>query len=71
MEQITFETNNKKSIKLLIAIAEEMGIRQVTSKTGVQDKRTKSKYDFSDLYGKLKWNGDALAEQKKIRSEWK
>jgi hypothetical protein len=30
----------------------------------------KRKFDFSDLYGKLEWKGDALAEQKKIRSEW-
>lgn len=31
----------------------------------------KKKFDFADLYGKLEWKGDALAEQKKIRSEWK
>ena len=31
----------------------------------------KKKFDFSDLYGKLEWKGDAIAEQKKIRSEWK
>lgn len=30
----------------------------------------KPKYDFSDFYGKLKWEGDALAEQKKLRDEW-
>lgn len=30
----------------------------------------KPKYDFSDLVGKLQWNGDALAEQKKLRDEW-
>ncbi len=30
----------------------------------------KTKYDFSDLVGKLKWKGDALAEQKKLRDEW-
>jgi hypothetical protein len=28
------------------------------------------KYDFSDLAGKLKWEGDAVAEQKKLRNEW-
>jgi hypothetical protein len=27
-------------------------------------------YDFSDLAGRLKWNGDALAAQKAIRNEW-
>lgn len=37
----------------------------------IEEKKTKTKYDFSALYGKLEWKGDALAEQKKIRSEWK
>jgi hypothetical protein len=31
---------------------------------------TQKKYDFSDMIGKLKWKGDALAEQKKLRNEW-
>lgn len=35
------------------------------------EKDEKRKFDFSDLYGKLEWKGDALLEQKKIRSEWK
>jgi hypothetical protein len=26
--------------------------------------------DLSAFFGKLKWKGDALAEQKKIRDEW-
>jgi len=30
----------------------------------------KKKYDFSDLVGKLEWEGDALAEQRKLRDEW-
>ena len=28
------------------------------------------KYDFSDLVGKLKWKGDAVAEQRRLRDEW-
>jgi hypothetical protein len=27
-------------------------------------------YDFSDIAGKLKWNGDAVDEQRKLRNEW-
>lgn len=27
-------------------------------------------YDFSDLVGRLKWNGDALEEQQRLRNEW-
>lgn len=30
----------------------------------------KPKYDFSDFYGKFQWQGDALAEQRKLRDEW-
>jgi len=28
------------------------------------------RYDFSDLIGRLKWRGDAVAEQRAIRNEW-
>lgn len=29
-----------------------------------------SRYDFSDLAGRLKWKGDSVAAQKAIRNEW-
>jgi hypothetical protein len=28
------------------------------------------KYNFSDIAGKLEWQGDAVQEQRKIRDEW-
>ena len=28
------------------------------------------KYDFSKFVGKMKWEGDAVAEQRKLRDEW-
>ena len=28
------------------------------------------KYDFSDFFGKLQWQGDAVAEQRRLRDEW-
>lgn len=31
---------------------------------------TGKKYDFSDLAGQLTWQGDALAEQQRVRDEW-
>ena len=34
-----------------------------------EEKETK-KFDFSDFYGKLDWEGDAVAEQRKLRDEW-
>jgi len=32
--------------------------------------KSKQKYNFSDLAGKLQWDGDALKSQKEIRDEW-
>jgi hypothetical protein len=31
---------------------------------------SKKKYHFSDLAGRLQWNGDAVTEQRKLRDEW-
>ena len=28
------------------------------------------RYDFSDLAGRLQWQGDAVAEQRGLRDEW-
>ena len=28
------------------------------------------RYDFSDLAGCLRWQGDAVAEQRRLRDEW-
>ncbi|MDM8565749.1 hypothetical protein QUF74_08860 [Candidatus Halobeggiatoa sp. HSG11] len=29
-----------------------------------------NEYDFSDVVGKLEWQGDAVKEQRTIRDEW-
>ena len=34
------------------------------------EKTNQNSYDFSDLEGKLNWQGDAVATQKKLRDEW-
>ncbi|MBE9205178.1 hypothetical protein IQ244_01220 [Nostoc sp. LEGE 06077] len=34
------------------------------------DSTKKSNYDFSNIAGKLVWQGDALAIQKVLRDEW-
>ncbi|BBP45286.1 hypothetical protein THMIRHAS_06590 [Thiosulfatimonas sediminis] len=31
----------------------------------------KSPFNFSDIAGRLEWQGDALEEQHRIRNEWK
>jgi hypothetical protein len=32
--------------------------------------KEKKIYDFSKFVGKLKWNGDAVKEQRYLRNEW-
>ncbi len=56
----------EKDVDILLVIQEKPDALPVAKK----EKKKKKKYDFSHLYGKLQWKGDALAEQKKIRSEW-
>ncbi|HLP47441.1 MAG TPA: hypothetical protein VK469_15945 [Candidatus Kapabacteria bacterium] len=34
------------------------------------EEKSPQKYHFSDLVGKLKWEGDPVAEQRSIRDEW-
>jgi hypothetical protein len=34
------------------------------------DAEHKPSYDFSDLAGRLTWQGDALATQRALRDEW-
>lgn len=31
---------------------------------------SENNYDFSDIAGKLEWQGDAIQEQRTIRDEW-
>lgn len=78
------ELAETKNNKLTVAVPDYLNNRQVevivtpVKKTVPKKKKAlkkkaaskKPKYDFSDLIGKLEWNGDALAEQKKLRNEW-
>lgn len=34
------------------------------------NKNKSSGYNFSDLTGKIKWKGNAVSEQRKLRDEW-
>lgn len=56
-----------KNVEVVLVIQEK---EEIFPKNA-EEKKAKKKFDFSHLYGKLEWKGDALAEQKKIRSEWK
>lgn len=52
-----------QSEKLTIIEYLIQGIKNDTRMRGV-------KYQFGDLAGKLKWVGDPVSEQRKIRDEW-
>lgn len=36
----------------------------------VSESKEQLDYDFSDLAGKLSWQGDAVATQRNLRDEW-
>ncbi len=55
-----------KNVDVILVIQEKEEIRQANS----EEAKTRKKYDFTHLYGKLEWKGDALIEQKRIWSEW-
>ncbi len=38
--------------------------------TWIQSQSEKKSTDFSELAGKLKWTGNAVKEQRKLRDEW-
>ena len=68
LRQLVKPTNGRITIAIPDEYANselEVTIRPLPSAEG-----NKNNYDFSDLIGKLKWKGDALEEQKKLRDEW-
>jgi len=60
-----------RPLKVVVVFEEEVLAEKVNKPSkNNRLKNIENKHDFSHLYGKLEWKGDALAEQKKIRSEW-
>ena len=54
------EEYRHKKLEVIVLPLEEIPVTEEKPK----------KYDFSDLVGKLEWEGDAVAEQRKLRDEW-
>ncbi|MDQ6609180.1 MAG: hypothetical protein M3Y85_05110 [Bacteroidota bacterium] len=63
----------KASVPLIVEIPDEykdLKVEVVVTPLEQPYNESKKKYDLSDLFGKLEWKGDALAEQRRLRDEW-
>ena len=63
METLIIHPETSEQIQALKAFLNAFNIR-------FEAKTESQKLDFSDIAGKLSWEGDALAEQKRLRAEW-
>ena len=70
MQQVIIKVEEGKYV-LLLQLLRSLDYVKVVSKPakGITNAQ-KSKYDFSDLAGKLQWRGDAVTEQRRMRDEW-
>lgn len=73
MQTYTIKTQTDSNGHLILDLKtsflnQEMEVLVVVQEKKIEDK---NKYNFSDLVGSVKWEGDALEFQKNIRSEWK
>lgn len=67
--QINTTTDRDGHLRLDMPLAQSaMDIRVTIVMDDIS--RPKGKYDCSDLVGKLKWQGNAVKEQRSIREEW-
>jgi hypothetical protein len=64
METLIVHPENHEQINALKAFLKAFKIKFEARQENIK------KTDFSDLAGKLSWQGDALNEQKKLRGEW-
>ena len=67
MKEITIKVSDKYYILLLQFLK---SLNYVEVKQQEKQLPENQKYDFSDLAGKLEWNGNAVAEQRLLRDEW-
>ena len=70
MQQIVIKVEEGK-YALLLQLLRSLDYVKVVSKSDKEIANTqKPRYDFSDLAGRLKWRGDPVTEQRKMRDEW-
>ncbi len=70
MKQVILNVEEGKYTLLLQLLQSLDYVKIVQSSASPVKNGKKSLYDFSDLAGKLQWQGDAVAQQRLIRDEW-
>ncbi len=70
MKTFKLETQTDANGNLFLDLKTDFKSKKMEVLIVVQETEKTSKYNFTNIIGKLEWNGDPLAEQKKIRAEW-
>ena len=70
MQAFEFEIDSEKNIIEIPYQYSQVYSKHMKVILLVAEKQKKNKYNFSDVAGKLEWQGDAVNEQRKIRDEW-
>jgi len=70
MKQVILNVEEGKYTLLLQLLQSLDYVKIVQTSASPVKNGKKSLYDFSDLAGKLQWQGDAVAQQRLMRDEW-
>jgi hypothetical protein len=70
MQAFEFEIDAEKNIIEIPPQYSQLYSKHMKVIILVAENQKKNKYDFSDVAGKLEWQGDAVKEQRKLRDEW-
>lgn len=70
--KLTTKINDKGKLKIDLSTNLEAGeVDLVVIVNPIAEKaKEENKYDFSNLKGKLSWQGDAVTVQRQLRNEW-
>jgi hypothetical protein len=75
MEVLKLKTTINKSGYLNLKIPTNLAAGTVdvvvVLNPGSSTDESRPKYDFSDLMGRLNWQGDSIQAQRSLRDEWK
>lgn len=70
MQQVILNVEESKYALLLQLLQSLDYVKIVQTPAAPIKNGRQPKYDFSDLAGRLQWQGNAVAEQRRIRDEW-